>query len=29
LNILLGNFVGNFERLRMISNIKFTKIKSI
>ena len=29
LNILLGNFEGNFERLRKISKIEFTKIKSI
>ena len=29
LNILLGNFEGNFERLRRISKIEFTKIKSI
>ena len=29
LNILLGNFEGNFERLRKISKIEFIKIKSI
>ena len=29
LNILLGNFEGNFERLRRISKIEFTKINSI
>ena len=29
LNILFGNFEGNFERLRRISKIEFTKIKSI
>ena len=29
LNILLGNFEGNFEKLGRISKIEFTKIKSI
>ena len=29
LNILLGNFEGDFERLRKISKIEFIKIKSI
>ena len=29
LNILLGNFEGNFERLRKISKLEFIKIKSI
>jgi len=29
LNILLGNFQGNYKRLQKLSGIKFTKIKSI
>ena len=29
LNILLGNFQGDYERLKKLSGIKFTKIKSI